>query len=111
LKFSERTDPEERIGAGLIIPVPEAGRWRTRMRNRSESSVRKWTAGLLLAALILLGPVLALLVIVAAEMLVDVLTLAGPPAVAAMAAGVMGWALVLKYRPQARGLLVGAEGD
>jgi hypothetical protein len=81
------------------------------MRHRSESTVRKWAARLLMATLILQGPVLALLAVVAAEMLADVLMRAGAPAVAAMAAGVIGWVLVLRYRPQAQGLPVGAEGD
>jgi len=50
-----------------------------------------------MAALILFGPVLALLVVVAVEALADVLRIASAPAVGAMA-GVIRWVLVLKYR-------------
>jgi hypothetical protein len=81
------------------------------MTDRSESSVRRWAARLLMAVLILLGPVLALFVVVAMEALADVLRMAGAPAVGATAAGVIGWVLILKYRPQARRATVAAEGD
>jgi hypothetical protein len=81
------------------------------MTDRSENIVWKCAAGLVMSVLILLGPVLALLAMGAAEMLADVLRMAGAPAVGAMAAGVIGWLLVLKYRPEARGRPVDAEGD
>jgi len=81
------------------------------MRDPSMSNFRNWAFGATIMALILLGPIIAFLILIGAEMLADVLTLAGAPAVGAMAAGVIGWVLVLKYRPQARGLPLGAEGD
>jgi hypothetical protein len=81
------------------------------MSDCSERGTLNWAAGFTMAALILIGPVLALLAVVAGEMLIDVLTMAGAPAIGAMAAGVVGWILVLKYRPQPQGSPVGAEGD
>jgi len=61
-----------------------------------------------MAALILFGPVLALLVVVAVEALADVLRIASAAAVGAMAAGVIGWVLV---QVPDTAVSVGAEGD
>ena len=57
------------------------------------SSVRNWTAGLAVAALILLSPILAFLVVIAAEMLIDLVMEVGVPVVCAIAAAVIGWVL------------------
>lgn len=49
--------------------------------------------GLAVAALILLSPVAAFLLVIAAEILIDVVLAVGLPAVCAIAAAVMGWVL------------------
>jgi hypothetical protein len=60
------------------------------------SSVRKWAAGLAVGALFLLSPVVAFLVVLAAEILIDVVLAVGVPAVCAIAAAVIGWVLFPK---------------
>ena len=62
-------------------------------RDRSMSSVRDWTAGSIVGALILVSPVVAFLVIIAAETLIDALMEAGMAADCALAAGSTGWVL------------------
>jgi predicted signal transduction protein with EAL and GGDEF domain len=57
------------------------------------SSVWNWTAGLAVAAFILLSPVVAFLVVVAAEILIDVALAVGVPAVCAVAAAMIGCVL------------------
>ena len=57
------------------------------------SSVRDWTAGSIVGALILISPVVAFLVIIAAEMLIDALMEAGMAADCTLAAGSTGWVL------------------
>jgi predicted signal transduction protein with EAL and GGDEF domain len=57
------------------------------------SSVRNWTASLGVAALILLSPFLAFLMVITAEMLIDLVMEAGVPVVCAVAAAVIGWVL------------------
>ena len=56
-------------------------------------SVRNWAIGSAIAALILLSPVVAFLMVIAAEMLVDGLMEAGVTEVCAIAAVAIGWAL------------------
>ena len=64
------------------------------------SNVRNWASGLLLAALILLAPIIGFAVVVAAEMLTDLLAKLGPPVVWPVAAGAMAWVLLRKFRGQ-----------
>jgi len=57
------------------------------------SSVWNWTAGLAVAALILLSPVIAILVVVAAEMLIDLGMEVEVPVLCAVGAAIVGWVL------------------
>ena len=64
------------------------------------SNLRNWAMGSAIFGLLLIGPVIALLVVIAGEMLTDVLTQAGVTAVSFVAAGAIAWALLFKHRPQ-----------
>ena len=61
------------------------------------SNVRNWASGLLLAALILLAPIIGFAVVVAAEMLTDLVARIGTPAVWPLATAAMGLVLLRKY--------------
>jgi hypothetical protein len=54
-------------------------------------SVRTWAVVSAIAALILLSPILALLAVIAAEVLIDGLMEAGVTGVSAIAIGAIGW--------------------
>ena len=56
-------------------------------------SVRNWAAGSAIVALILLSPIVAFLVVIAAEMLINLVMEVGVPVVGAIAAAVIGWVL------------------
>ena len=56
-------------------------------------SVRNWAAGSAIVALILLTPIVAFLVVIAAEMLINLVMEVGVPVVCAIAAAVIGWVL------------------
>ena len=56
-------------------------------------SARNWAAGSAIVALILLSPIVAFLVVIAAEMLMDLVMKVGVPVVCAVAAAVIGWVL------------------
>jgi hypothetical protein len=58
--------------------------------------IRKYAFGSVIAALILLSPVVAFLVVIAAEMLIDLLIVGGTSAVCAVAAGGIGLVLSRK---------------
>jgi hypothetical protein len=64
--------------------------------------IRNYAFGSVITALILLSPVLALLVVIAAEMLIDLLMVGGMSAVCAVAAGGIGLVLSRKFwrRPE-----------
>ena len=57
------------------------------------SSVRNWAASSAIVALILLSPIVAFLVVIAAEMLIDLVMEVGVPVVCAVAAAIVGWVL------------------
>jgi hypothetical protein len=61
------------------------------------SNVRNWALGLLLAALILSAPVIAFVMVVTAEMVTDLVTKIGAPAVWPVAAAAAGLVLLRKY--------------
>jgi hypothetical protein len=61
------------------------------------SNVRNWAFGLITAALILCGPIIALVMIITVEMLTDLVTKVGATAIWPVAAGAMGWVLLRKY--------------
>jgi hypothetical protein len=56
-------------------------------------SVRSWAAGSVVAALILLSPIIAFLMLIVAEMQIDLLMEAGTAADCTIAVGAIGWAL------------------
>jgi hypothetical protein len=58
--------------------------------------IRYGTVASVIAALILLSPVVAFLMVILAELLIDVLTEAGTTAVCAAAIGAVGWVLFRK---------------
>jgi hypothetical protein len=64
------------------------------------SNVRNWASGFAVAALILLAPIIGFAVVVAAEMLTDLVTKVGAPAVWPVAAAALGWVLLRKYGGQ-----------
>ena len=55
------------------------------------------TSELPTAALILCGPIIALVMIITVEMLTDLVTKVGATAIWPVAAGAMGWVLLRKY--------------
>jgi hypothetical protein len=57
------------------------------------SIVRNWAGGLAIAALILLSPIVAFLIVIMAEIQIDLLIEAGTAADCTIAAGAIGWAL------------------
>ena len=64
------------------------------------SNVRNWASSFIVAALVLLAPIIGFAVVVAAEMLTDLVTRVGATAVWPVAVGVMGWVLLRKYAGQ-----------
>jgi hypothetical protein len=70
--------------------------------SKPANPVRNYAVGSAIAALILLGPVAALLMVAAAEMLIDLLIVEGTSAVCAVAAGSIGLVLSRKFwrRPE-----------
>jgi hypothetical protein len=73
--------------------------------------VRNWAAGSAIAALVLLSPVIAFLMVLAAETLIDLLMEAGTAADCTIAAGAIGWALFRKYGAPPETPQPGAEGE
>jgi hypothetical protein len=65
--------------------------------SKPANPVRNYAVGSAIAALILLGPVAALLVVSAAEILIDLLIVGGTSAVCAVAAGSIGLVLFRKF--------------
>ena len=61
---------------------------------------RTWVVWSAVAAVLLVSPVLAFLLIIAAEMLIDLLTEAGTTAVYAVAIGALGWVLFRRILSQ-----------
>jgi hypothetical protein len=72
-------------------------------------NVRNWASSIITAALILLAPVIGFAVVVAAEMMTDLVAKMGATAVWP-AAGVMGWVLLRKFGGQPRTSQLGSEG-
>jgi hypothetical protein len=65
------------------------------------SSVRHWALVSATAALILVGPIIAFMLVIAAELLIDVVRKGGATAVIAGFAGAIGWILFLRVsRPK-----------
>ena len=74
------------------------------------SNVRNWASGFFMAVLILLAPIIAFAVVVAAEMLTDLLAKLGAPVVWPVAAGAMGWALLRRFGGQSHTSRLWSEG-
>jgi hypothetical protein len=70
-------------------------------------SVRNWGVGSGIAALILLGPIVAFLMVIAAEVLIDGLMEAGVTGMSAIAIGAIGW---VQFRRIWRSEVVGYLG-
>jgi hypothetical protein len=66
------------------------------------SSVRHWVLGSVIAALILLSPALAFLMVITAEMVIDVAMVVGAIEICAIAAGAIGWVLFRRMSPRRR---------
>jgi hypothetical protein len=69
-------------------------------RDRSVSNVRNGAVTFAIAALILLSPVIAFLIVSTAEMLIDVVIEARAIAICGVSAGAIGWTLFRKNRPR-----------
>jgi hypothetical protein len=65
------------------------------------SNLPNWAIGSAVMALVLLGPIIAFFVVIAAEMLTDALTKEGVTVVCIVAAGAVGWSVFRSYRPAA----------
>jgi len=65
--------------------------------SKPVNPIRNYAFGSVIAALILLSPVIAFLIAIAAEMLIDLLTVGGTSAVFAVAAGGIGLVLSRKF--------------
>ena len=74
------------------------------------SDVRNWASGFIVAALVLLAPIIAFVVVVAAEMLTDLLARLGAPVVWPLVAAALGWVLLRKFGWQARTSQLTPEG-
>ena len=74
------------------------------------SNVRNWASGLLLTALILLAPIIGFAVVVAAEMLTDLMAKLGTSVVWPVAAAAVGSILLCKYGWLPRISQLGSEG-
>ena len=70
--------------------------------SKPANPIRNYAVGSVMTALILLGPVVAFLVVITAEMLTDLLMVGGASAVCAVAAGGIGLVLCRKFwrRPE-----------
>jgi O-antigen/teichoic acid export membrane protein len=77
--------------------------------DRAMSNLPNWAVGSSIIVLILLGPIIAFFVVIAAEMLTDVLTKEGMSAVCIVAAGAIGWSVFRSYRPQPDRSQLGSE--
>ena len=72
------------------------------------SNIRNWAFGVLVTALILLGPVIAFVMIVTAEMATDLVTRLG--ATWPLAAVAVGWVLLRKFGGQTKTSQLRSEG-
>ena len=66
--------------------------------SKPVNPIRDFAFGSVITALILFSPVFAFLVVIAAEMLIDLLMVSGTSAVCAVAAGGIGLVLCRKFR-------------
>ena len=74
------------------------------------SNVRNWASGFAVAVLILLAPIIGFAVVVAAEMLTDLVAKVGAPVLWPVAAAAVGLVLLRKYGWQVRTSQLGSPG-
>jgi hypothetical protein len=74
------------------------------------SNFRNWASGLVMAALILLAPIIGFAAVFTAEMLTDVMAKMGANAVWPVAAGIVGWVLLRRSGWQPRTSQLRSEG-
>ena len=74
------------------------------------SNVRNWASAAVFGALILLAPIIAFAVVVAVEMLGDLMARAGAAAIWPAVTGVMAWVLLRKFGGQSQAARLGSEG-
>jgi hypothetical protein len=89
-------------GRGIILP-PGSGKEPAKMNlSKPINPIRNYALGSTITALILLSPVLAFLMVIATEMLIDLLMVGGTSVICAVAAGGIGLVLYRKFwrRPQ-----------
>ena len=76
------------------------------------SSLRAWAAWSVISAVLLLSPVFAFLMAIAAEILIDLLVETGAPAILDLVAvGAIGWVLFRKMSPWPKGAPLFADDD
>jgi hypothetical protein len=80
------------------------------MREGTMSNVRNWASGLVIAALILFGPIIAFVMVITVEMLTDLVMEVGATAIWPVAAAAMGWVLLRKYAGQLHTSQLRSEG-
>src|SRR5262249_5384682 len=86
-----------------LIPPRSSGKEAAKMNlSKLVNPIRNYTFGSVIAALVLLSPVITFLVVIAAEMLIDLLIVGATSAVCALAAGGIGLVLYRKFwrRPE-----------
>jgi hypothetical protein len=87
-RLAERAEPNKRLPAGFILPR-SPGKEAAKMNlSKPVNPIRNYAFGSVIAALILLSPVIAFVMVIAAEMLIDLLMMGGTSAVCAVAAGI-----------------------
>jgi len=84
-------------GAGFILPRSSSKEAAKMNLSKPVNPIRNYAFGAVITALILLSPVLAFLMAIAAEMLIDLLMVGGTSAVCAVAAGGIGLVLARKF--------------
>jgi len=90
------------LRAGIILP-PSPRKEPAKMNlSKPVNPIRNYAVGSVITALILLSPVIAFLMVIAAEMLIDLLMVGGTSAVCVVAAGSIGLVLSRKFwrRPE-----------
>jgi hypothetical protein len=75
------------------------GQRSARRAGRLSCSVQYWMVASAIVGLILLSPIIVFLMVICAEMLIDLLIEAGTTAVSAVGVGAVGWVLVRKFWP------------
>jgi hypothetical protein len=73
-------------------------------------NVRNWGSAAAVGGLILLAPIIAFAVVVAAEMLGDLMLRAGPTVIWPAVAGAMAWVLLRKFGGQTQTSRLGSQG-